>query len=291
MIGLAAKETAIPDVVFLAVCMSDSEKETKKLVTLLNKSMQYGASHCIPNQALSCELSLAKPSAAGIIKAYNINTFRELQQSNRLEETICLNTLPALVIKNTGNSKLSGLTMRIIVSGVEEKSFPINETIGKGKEISLDLADYRLNWHKDFRIEVYDQAGRTARINPIEDVVDALIPTAPPILAYWEKGFFGGNVLKLYCYSGTLTNVQLHKENNISSQSFELKEDGDVQNIGWCEMSDSVGLQTNTIYAITCNEADSILCALFKNEGDGGAGWTKAAAWVGGAAAAIFLGS
>ena len=65
----------------------------------------------------------------------------------------------------------------------------------------------------------------------------------------------------------------------------------DLQSIGNSEMSDYSYLEADTLYAITCDQADTILCCLLTSEGDSSAGWKRAAQWALGIGGAVLLGS
>jgi hypothetical protein len=208
-----------------------------------------------------------------------------------MQETVAVNYLPALRIHNSGSTPLSGLTLRIVLPGKQEARYAIEQTIAPNEDITLDLIEYELDWQKEFRLEVTDQNGRYAFIAPDTDIVDICTPTFPPILACWENGFWGGMVLKIGSVEGTLTNVQLHKADGSTSTPCELKENGDLAKIGWCEMSDSNGPVANTYYVLTCNEADPVLCCLYNQENISDAGWKTAAKWALGLGASVVLGS
>lgn len=283
-----------PTCYFAALCafeLADTEKEEKEFFNILWKRLQYGESLKKDTNSLPCELALSKPSFSCLIKAYNVKRVTELIDAGRLYETIVENNLPALVIHNVSNSTLSNLTLRVVLPGIGEHSFTISQSVPPNKSISLDLIDFDVNWNINFWLEVSDSSGRISRILPTPDVVQQFIPTVPPIFATWDRGFWGGMVLKLGCVSGTLTNVQLHKSDGSTCDAFDLTEDGDLQSIGWCEMSDNNGLEPDTFYAITCNEADLALCCLCSSDSDSGAGWKTASKIIGGALIGSLLGS
>ena len=287
----AARTVGNPDIALNAVKCSDTEEEADEFLDIFWRTQQYGMSLKKQSNLLPCELKLTKPDSAGLIRVYNIQVADKLINENKFADTVSINYLPALELQNTSNATLSGLTLRVVLPGSGEHTFPIKESIAPKDSVKLNLVDYDINWQLNFWLEVSDSSGHIARLFPTTDCVQLCIPELPPILACWDKNFWGDMILKLGSLSGTLTNVRLHKADGSISNSFTLNENSDLQSIGKSEMSDYCYLEADTLYAITCDQADTVLCCLLTSDGDSSAGWKSAAKWALGIGSAVLLGS
>ncbi|MBR2125506.1 MAG: hypothetical protein IJ943_02095 [Akkermansia sp.] len=169
-------------------------------------------------------------------------------------------------------------------------TFAINEEILSGHALDVELSDYDIDWRPEIRLELQSCGYTIAQLNP-EDVWNDLTPVPPMLLAYWEKGFFGSLILCVRSLSGTLTNVQLHKEGGVTSTPVTITEGGEPAKIGWMEMSDSTAPEIDHNYAITCDEADPVLVIPRSGENESSCTFAQIAKWTGAVALGVLAGS
>lgn len=290
LLTMAAEQYRLPDIQTLLLSLCEDEGEIIPLLEMLNLSMQYGWSHLMSENQPACRLTLSKPSVSGIFEAYNENVAARLIDNNELLQTIRILTAPTLKITNLSPATLRGLSLRVVLLGYGEKTFTIDDEIPSNHELEVELSDYNIEWRPELRLELQSQGYTIAQLTP-DSVWNHLVPTPPILLAYWEKGFFGSLILCIRSLSGTLTNVQLHKEGGVTSTPCTITEGGDPAKIGWMEMSDSNAPEIDHNYAITCDEADPVLVIPRSGDNESSCTFAKIAKWTGAVALGVLAGS
>lgn len=290
LLTIAAEQWREPVIQTLLLNLCEDDSEISALLEQLNLSMQYGPSHLMAENLPACRLTLSKPSIAGIFEAYNENVAARLIDNNEMTKTVRILTAPTLTITNVCPATLSDLSLRIVVPGYGEMTFAINEEILSGHALDVELSDYDIDWRPEIRLELQSSGYTIAQLTP-EDVWNDLTPVPPMLLAYWEKGFFGSLILCVRSLSGTLTNVQLHKQGGVTSTPVTITEDGEPAKIGWMEMSDSTAPEIDHNYAITCDEADPVLVIPRSGENESSCAFAQIAKWTGAVALGVLAGS
>jgi len=292
---MAARWGGYYGALYCCVRLSQDEEEIKQLRQKFWDSVHYGQSGMRRKNDLHLRLELVPSDVSAAYRVYEASTASSLLQQGKTSELVASSFLPSLRITNERNQPLSGLKIRICVPKQRfDKTFPITQTIGAHETLELDLSDFGVaSDDSSLNIRISAPDGRYSEIEmDSTPSLDSFInDDVPPLLLYWEKGFFGGFVLKIRCLSNDewIHNINVIKASNQAhgTQPFNITGSSAPASVGWAEMSDSAGLQEGEIFFVTCDEYSPIIAQILTTPNDQSSSGWKNVAKMGAAAAAI----
>ncbi len=248
---------------------------------------QHGISRLRRDDALPCDITLQRNDFVCGWKVCEHSVVTSLYNAKRIEELVIL-FRPSIVLTNHSNNTMSGISMRLCAMDKElDRTIELDESIPPGQCLEVNPADFGIELAKELYVEVHC-GGRYAgmKLESPRGYQDfcCSMDDAPPLIFWWEKGFWGGYVLKAACFQGRVDNVVVRKKGG-ETKPVSLTEDSAAASFGWCEFSDSNGLTENEIFIVTCDNCPPIVGRIQTTPDDQGrAGWLKVA---GGAAALV----
>lgn len=280
---------------YFCVKFEQDERENERLQRMFRDSLLYGRSSIRRQNDLNLRLKLVPAPFAAGYRVYEASVASSLLQQGRVDELVSPSGPPTLRVTNERSESLSGLQLRICApkQGLD-KTFPVSQTIKAHETLEFDLNDLGLtNDDSDLNIRISAPDGRYSEmVMSVMSSLAAFVNDAiPPLLLYWEKGLFGGFVLKIQCLSEgeQIHNINVIKTSNQAhcGQPFDMNGNSAPVSVGWAEMSDSAGLKEGEMFIITCDEYAPIVAQILTTPGDqSSSGWENIAK-MGAAAAAI----
>ncbi len=275
---------------------TDDQQERANTLEKYWDACNYGCSYIHRSDALPCSIRVQTNSFSCAWKVYEHSVAQQYFSEEGIGNLISRFS-PFIVLKNEGGVPLQNLRVRFCSKDKGlDRTISLSDVISPGGDLGINPEDHQLDLEEDLYVEVWSgdrYASMELNNNSGFDMFRAVNPV-PPILMWWEKGFFGGYVLKLGCVSGTLTQVEVRKANNMEAVAKigTLQENLGPSSAGWTEFSDSAGLAENEIFVVTSNEFAPVVGQICTTDGDqGSAGWVTAAKVAGAGLAGILLGS
>lgn len=276
-------------------------EETQDSSSLLRSFLEIahlGASRISSSTDLNCRMMMRKNNFDAFYRVYEGSVVQAYLQQKKIDALIEQPLVPSVAILNQNSYPISGARMRVCIPEENmEKVIPLTEVIPAEGEVVLSVDDLGIPVRESMSIELLC-GGRKSRVDfgSMGSVLNACAwavygHNPPPLLMAWTKGFWGGFVLKLLSCDGNLHNVAIHKSNGAhSDQTYTVSDETPIE-IGWCEMSDSTGLQENEIFYVTCDGYSPVVGQILTSEDDSSdAGW-KTAAKIGAGLLAVALGA
>ncbi len=225
-------------------------------------SCRCGRSRLHRSDELACDMRLQKHPIAYALSVPDKQSEHELAAAR---ESVQLLTPmpPILTLKNEGEEPLTSLRLRLCSGDAgNEKSFVLPEALAPGAEKHLMPLDHGVELGDMLYAAAYSDE-RYAEIRLREHVSDFQrdVAEAPPLRLWWEKGLFGGHVLRLSCTKGKMSRVVL-RCGKAKTAPVTLDEAGPVVSISKREFSDNVRLGLHDTFIITCEQYPPVLCRL-----------------------------
>ena len=254
LIRTAVRPLAVSgEVLYSAWQAENDENQSDVLLSRFWSTCNWGCTHKIRKDRLSCRLSLIPTSVSAIWHVYPSPIFQMLTQHEDKSELLQEGFLPTLVIQNTGNQPLSGLHLRFSIRGKDEYRRNLDMVIQPNSTEQVDLelfSDVPLA-ECDY-MELVDSSGSYAELCLCESSVIASLTNflTPPLAFWYESGFFGGIVVKMQSLEGNVENVTVVKLSNEATAEVAVVNAQEPESVGWCEFSDSTGLQQGEVFAV-----------------------------------------
>ena len=254
LIRKAARPLAVSsEILYSAWQAENDEKQSDVFLSRFWAACNWGWTHKIRKGRLSCRLSLIPTSVSAIWHVYPLEIFQKLTQR---EDKSCLlqeGFLPTLVIQNTGNQPLSGLHLRFCIKGKDEYRRNLDIVIQPNSTEQVDLDHFSdVPLAECDYMELVDSSGSYAELCLGDSSVIASLTNflTPPLAFWYESGFFGGIVVKMQSLEGNVENVSVVKLSNKATADVAVVNAREPESVGWCEFSDSTGLQQGEVFAV-----------------------------------------
>ncbi len=237
------------------------QQDNNDLLDKFWETCQLGLS-CIPGKKeLNCFISLVPASSACYWHVYEKSITEALLNQNQIDQLVNL-LPPVLVLKNLNPHTLYNLKVRICCKDIQlDRTIDLPAPLSPGGCLEINPLDYDLTLGEQLYVEVRsgDRCSRMEleTINGTSDFMQEV----PPLMLFWERGFFGGYILKLASMNGRISNVQVRKTRNqaINEKPVTLFANKEPASIGWCEFNDSEGLKDNEVFFVESAEYPPIV--------------------------------
>lgn len=262
----------------------DNEALCKQVLKKFWRVCRLGTSCLQGNKELNCSIRMEPcPFACGW-QVYERSITVPLLEQERLDQLVT-QFPPQLILKNQNSHALHNLKVRICSRDKQlDRTIEIPFSLSQEKELEINPIDYNLELGENLYVEVRS-GNRCSRMDlgNIGGISAFVHNSIPPLAVWWEKGIFGGFILKLACWEGSITNVIVHKTGIANTRPICLQAGQQPESVGWMEFSDSQSLNENEIFWIESAEYPPVMGRILTTTDDSGsAGWKTAAKVVGG---------
>lgn len=276
-----AAQVGRPSYLFHLALNVDSETRMKALFDKFWRACCLGVSLLKGPNELNCLISVKFNSIACLWDVYEAGIAVPRIDRGEFDQLV-RPTLPIISIKNENSHTLHNLKVRICSSDSNlDRTLEGVAPLASGEELEIDPFDYNLNLGEKLYMEV--RSGERFSVLDLEILggLSDFTQTPPPLALWWERGTFGGFVLKIACLEGEVNQLIVHKGSGVKSAPVSLKAGQGVASVGWCEFSDSTGLKENEGFYISCAEYNHIVGAIRSSANNN----PSSNGWVGGVAA------
>ena len=240
-----------------------NEDEKESLLNRFWKSCQLGPSGLRRSDDLHCTIEVIRGSSSWIWRVREHNVVLELLNQEKLHELVTP-LPPYLGIRNEGDKTLTDLHVRICSRDVSlDKTILLKDPLPPGESVVIDPVDYDL--HLGDKLYVEARSGDRYSTMDLGCDLSAFQDPLPPLIMSWDRGLWGGCILKLFCTLGEMTNVVIRKQSGQSS-SMTLREGEAPVAVGWMEFSDSASLKHGELFAVSSDQYGTILGQLVEYE-------------------------
>ena len=200
---------------------------------------------------LGVKIEIETPSYAGAWIVYR-EDIAEKKLKNKESIYLCK---PVIIIRNTNDGKLEGLTIRLCSSDVElDKTFNLAPIPPRGA-LSLEASELD---NISYGEKLYVRVSKGERYSEMDlGNIQGLNDFRPPLMPLeltWESGIFGGYILQLRCFEGSLSNIVVTKQSGATAHIPSLKENQEPPApVGWLEFSDVSGLRAGELFTVQCD--------------------------------------
>ncbi len=279
-----------PSALLLKAQWSETQDEAFTYLNRMWDICRHGESKLHRSNELPCAISIRGNKIACLWRVYEHSVAAPNFNPEGVRNLI-VPLAPAIVLKNESSMPLSNVTVRICAQDIKlDRTIRLETSIAPGQEIELEPLEHDIELENDLYVEVRSGTRYADLLLPStlqhSDFATTL-DSAPPLAFWWEKGFFGGYVLRVACFHGSVSNIVISKQ-NAKSEPFSLNENSDPAKVGWAEFSDSAGLAADETFVVSADNFPLIVGRILTTADDKGtAGWLKvaggAAAFIGGA--------
>lgn len=245
---------------------STSGEEVQKMLQLLWEKCNYGVSGIPGENRLQCLIKLEVNKTGRIWKAAPKDRLEAYINANKdLDGTFFCDVPPYLCIENKGKRMMRNFTLRICSAAAKlDKIITINQALNAGESCIVNLLHYDLPVRDDLYVEVsYEGQKATMVFNNVADFYH----TAPPLILFWESGFFGGIVLKMVSVGDVVNNVDVYKAGGAHMDK-PVNVASEPVNCGWAEFSDTTGLQMKETFTVCAEGFGNIEAQIVSSEKD-----------------------
>ena len=253
----------ISNFLFYELNMVANENEIEPLLNRFWKSCQLGPSGLRRSDDLHCAIEVILGSSSWIWRVREHNAVLELLNQEKLHELVAP-LPPRLGIRNEGDKTLTDLHVRICSRDVSlDKTILLKDPLPPGESVVIDPFDYDLHLGDKLYVEV--RSGDRYSTMDLGCDLSEFQAQLPPLIMSWDRGLWGGCILKLFCTRGEMTNVVIRKQSGQSS-SMTLREGEAPVAVGWMEFSDSASLKHGELFAVSSDQYGTILGQLVEYE-------------------------
>ena len=212
-----------------------------------------GASAIKRNNDLGVKIEIVAPSISGGRYVYREDIAQKLLNKNAYE-SLFSRFEPVIIIENTSNRKLEGVTLRLCSADVGLDKTNILNPIPPHGEMRLeasDLGDIQYGKNLYVRLSEGNRYSETdlETTQGLDDSRHAFMP----LMLTWKLGTFGGYILQLKCLEGSLSNIVVTKQSGATAHIPSLEENQEPATVGWLEFSDSTSLTPQESFAVQCD--------------------------------------
>ena len=245
---------------------STSGEEVQKMLQLLWEKCNYGVSGIPGENRLQCLIKLEVNKTGRIWKAAPKDRLEAYINANKNPDgTFFCDVPPYLCIENKGKRTMESFTLRICSAAAKlDKIIKVNHMLISGESCIVDLSHYDLPIKDDLYVEVSCE-GQKATMEFTN--VTYFYHTAPPLILFWESGFFGGIVLKMVSVGDVVNNVDIYKARGAHMDK-PVNVASEPVNCGWAEFSDTTGLQMKETFTVCAEGFGNIEAQIVSSEND-----------------------
>ncbi len=217
------------------------------------KACALGNSAMERSNDLKVKIELIPPSFVGGWNVYKDEIAQKLLNKNAFD-AMYLRYEPVIIIKNTNTKMLERATIRLCSADVKlDQTFNLN-AIPPQKKLSFAANEFNsISYGEKLYVRV-SQGERYSEMNleTPNGLSDFRSPLMPLMLT-WESGLFGGYILQLRCYEGSLSNIVITKQSGATAHIPSLLENQEPATVGWLEFSDSASLTPQEPFTVQCD--------------------------------------
>ncbi len=267
--------------------LAESPGETAAYLNRFWDCCCHGESRLRRKDELPCSIRLNGNDVACVWRVYEESVALPLFNAESLDQLI-VPLVPDIVLKNEDVAPLTDVRVRLCAQDIRRECLiHLDAPLNPGEEVDINPLEHGCKPESSLYVEVRSDERYADMLLPYSIGYKSFgvpVDSMPPLAFWWEKGFFGGIVLKVASTGGTVANVVVTKKGG-KCAPFTLSKETQPVSVGWYEFSDSEGLKAGEAFIVSADGYGPILgCILTTRDDKGTAGWLKAA---GGAAAFI----